>query len=141
MAISRQLETPSLEVGIISGQRAALLGVAFAFSETITAEFSDSQISLFKGGSVHVDQDPTGRQYLNQAYPAHYQSVRSPAVNYSQNQFDTSNMPNLGVIYLASQDGKNMVQVFTEPKNMEFLRNLIGREINNYATTGAAGMA
>ena len=117
------------------------MGVAFAFSETITAEFSDSQISLFKGGSVHVDQDPTGRQYLNQAYPAHYQPVRPPAVNYSQNQFDTSNMPNLGVIYLASQDGKNMVQVFTEPKNMEFLRNLIGREINNYATTGAAGMA
>ena len=117
------------------------MGVAFAFSETITAEFSDSQISLFKGGSVHVDQDPTGRQYLNHAYPAHYQPVRPPAVNDSQNQFDTSNMPNLGVLYLVSQDGKIMVKVFTEPKNMEILRNIINREINSYANTGAAGMA
>ena len=104
-------------------------------------EIKNPQMSLFKGGSEHVDQDPTGRQYLNQAYPAHYQPVRPPAVNDSQNQFDTSNMPNLGVLYLASQDGKNMVKVFTEPKNMEILRNIINREINSYANTGAAGMA
>ena len=104
-------------------------------------EIKNPQMSFFKGSNDLVDQDPTGRQYLNQAYPAHYQPVRPPAVNDSQNQFDTSNMPNLGVLYLASQDGKNMVKVFTEPKNMEILRNIINREINSYANTGAAGMA
>ena len=104
-------------------------------------EIKNPQMSFFKGSNDLVDQDPTGRQYLNHAYPAHYQPVRPPAVNDSQNQFDTSNMPNLGVLYLASQDGKNMVKVFTEPKNMEILRNIINREINSYANTGAAGMA
>ena len=101
-------------------------------------EIKSPQMAFFRGGSDHVDQDPTGQKYLRQAYPEYYQPARIPAAGSGQNQFDTSGMPNLGVLYIASQDGKDMVKVFTEPKNLDFLRKLIGAEIYNYARTGEA---
>ena len=132
MAISRQLETPSLEVGIISGQRAALLGVAFAFSETITAEFSDSQISLFKGGSVHVDQDPTGRKFTSKGS----QQVMSDMLKKMKDGLDKTGEA-LGTLYLASPDGQSFVKMLTDPKNGKIIKDWAKVAMGEYVRDGA----
>ena len=100
-------------------------------------EIKNPQMSFFRGGSDHVDQDPTGQKYLRQAYPEYYQPVRIHEAGSTQKQFDTSNMPDLGVLYLASQDGKNMVKVFTEPANVKIIKQIAVQGINEMVRDGA----
>ncbi|UOO88850.1 hypothetical protein LVJ82_15540 [Vitreoscilla massiliensis] len=99
-------------------------------------EIKNPQMSFFKGGSDHVDQDPTGQKYLRQAYPEYYQQARIPAAGVSQNQFDTSKMQILGVVYFTSQDGKVKAEALMTPENYKLISQIALQAVNGMARDG-----
>ena len=52
---------------------------------------------------------------------------------------DASNMQNLGILYIASQDGKQMAKVFADPVNVKIIKQIAVQGINEMVRDGAAG--
>ena len=76
---------------------------------------------------------------------AFYGSDNRPAVVQKQPQFNhltgdsNSSMQNLGVLYIASQDGKQMAKVFADPANIKIIKQIAVMGVNEMARDGAAG--
>lgn len=51
---------------------------------------------------------------------------------------DASNMQNLGILYIASQDGKQMAKVFADPANVKIIKQIAVQGINEMVRDGAA---
>ena len=51
---------------------------------------------------------------------------------------DASNMQNLGILYIASQDGKQMAKVFADPVNVKIIKQIAVQGINEMVRDGAA---
>ncbi|UOO87981.1 hypothetical protein LVJ82_10800 [Vitreoscilla massiliensis] len=104
--------------------------------KSASLEIKNPQMAFVRGGSNHVDQDPTGQKYLRQAYPEYYQPARIPAAGSTQNQFDTSKMQTLGVVYFTSQDGKVKAEALMTPENYKLISQIALQAVGGMARDG-----
>ena len=54
---------------------------------------------------------------------------------------DASNMQNLGILYIASQDGAQMAKVLATPESVQVIKQIAIAGVRDYARSGSAANA